>query len=205
MKPTSDQITEAVRYIESNGTGARPELEALVEKIERFLRNTCSIVKVNQLPEIAEALQFEVGGFDFILLGDIDEALFYLDDKYSMPQLAEIVLLERHWSTRDPIRIAAVYDKYGSDLCAYAMKKEIRFQEFEAFDRHFAITEELLAELTKLPLKMPQIVSLLEDGIPVEKVISLTNDLRRNGLRGLSDRVRAAAEGHPKPLLDGAI
>lgn len=205
MKPTADQITEAVRYIESNGTGGRPELEALVEKIERFIRNTCSIVEVHRLPAIAEALQFEVGGFDFVLLGDIDEALFYLDDKYSMPQLVEIVLLERYWFTRDPIRIATVYDKYGSDLCSYAMKCDISFQEFEAFDKHFTITEDLLGELKKLPLKMPQIVSLLEDGIPVKKVISITNDLRRNGLRGLSDRVRAAAEGHPKPLLDGSI
>lgn len=205
MKPTAAQITEAVRYIENFETGARPDLDALVQKIERYLRNTCTVVRLHMLPEIAEILEAEVGGFDFVLLGDIDTALFGLGPEYGMPKLVEIVILNKYWAARDPVQVAAMFDKYGSDLCFLAVKEEIEFEEFKVFDQHFRVTEHLLKELKKLPFKMPDITSLLGDGLTVQQVITITNDLRRDGLRGLKDRVRASAEGYPKPLLDGAI
>jgi len=205
MKPSAAQIIEAVGYIQNQETGADPELAALVQKIERYLRVTCVVVRLEMLPEIAEALQVEVGEFDFVLLSDIDSAMVSLGSSYSVQKLVEIVMLERYWAVQDPIRVAAMLDKYGSDICFFAINKKIELKEFEVFNDYFTVTEHLLTELSKLPLKMPDIASLLKDGVPVRKIISITNDLRRDGLRGLLDRVRASAEGYPKPLLDGAI
>jgi hypothetical protein len=205
MKPSAAQITEAVRYIQNRDTGAAYELDALVQKIERYMRNTCTVVKLHMLPEIAEALQVEVGGFDFVLLGDIDDALCDLGPVYTMPQLVEIVILNKYWAIKSPIKTAAMYDAHGSDLCFFAVQQEFELDDMIVFTKHFKVSEHMLKELKKLPIKMGDVASLLEDGVPVEKVVSITNDLRRNGLRGLIDRVRASAQGYPKPLLDGVI
>lgn len=205
MKHSASQITEAVRYIQNHESGAAYELDALVQKIERYLRNTCTVVRLHMLPDIAEALEVEVGGFDFTLLGGIDDALCDLGPVYTTPQLIEIVILNKYWDSRSPIKVAAMYDKHGSDLCFFAVQQEFGLDDLTTFTKHFNVTEHTLTELKKLPIKMSDVASLLEDGIPVRKVISITNDLRRDGLRGLIDRVRASAQGYPKPLLDGAI
>lgn len=205
MKYSAAQVTEAVTYIQNRGTGASYDLATLVQKIERSLRNTCAVVKLDMLPAIAEALEFEVGGLDFVLLGDFDDVLFDLGPVYSTPQLAEIVILNKYWAIKSPIKTAAMYDAHGSDLCFFAIQQEFALDDMIVFTKHFKVTEEKLKELKQLPILMSDVCLMLEEGVPVDRIISITNDLRRNGLRGLIERVRAAAEGYPKPMLDGVI
>lgn len=205
MNPNAQQVIEAVRYIQNHETGGRPELVALAEKINRYVHRNCFVVKLDMLPELAVMFDQEYGGFNFLRLQDFDAVLTRVGPVFSMADLMEITILERQWASDDPPRVAAVFEKHGADICHHAASLELTLEELEAFGNHFDVTEDTLDRLHKLPLKTHQIVSLLEDGIPVEKIISLTNDLRRNGLRGLDIRIRAAAQGHPKPLLGGHI
>jgi hypothetical protein len=205
MHPKAEQVIEAVRYIQNHETGGRPELVALVAKINRYVQFNCFVVKLDMLPELAVLFDREYGGFNFVRLQDFDAVLMTVGPVFSIPELLEITTLERRWNSGEPPRVAAVYEKHGIDICHHAASLDLSLEDLEVFGSHFTVTEDTLDRLHKLPLKTPQIVSLLEDGIPVEKIISLTNELRRDGLRGLDNRVRAAALGHPKPLLGGVI
>lgn len=204
MNPTAKQIAEAVLYIQNHETGGRPELLALIERIERQLRHSY-VVKLHMLPEIAQLLEEEFGTISFHRVEDMDKVLLRVGPVYSKSELLEITMLEHRWNTDDPPRVAAVFDKHGGDLCRHAAFLDIELNELEIFGNHFHVTEDILNRLHKLPLKKPVIAALLEDGVPVEELIALTNELRKDGLRGLADRVRAASQGYPKPLLGGVI
>lgn len=205
MNPSAKLITEAVEYLMAHGTGARPELHEIARKLEYTVTRACEVLKMEMIPGIATVMEETSGQFRYKYLHDIDDLLLQIGPSWEDIDIVEMLLLEDRWRSQDYRRIAAVTRKHGYDLCHYAASIDIELKELEAFGRHEVLTEAGLDKLTKLPLKLEQIASLMDDGVPSEKVISLTNELRSQGLRNLKERVRAAYEGHPKPLLDGVI
>lgn len=198
-------VIEAVRYYQEGRTDGAPELFELSQRLEYQTRWVCSYVKMDMLPEIAVALDKKIGEFGLRHINDIDDALRQLGDDANVTELVIVTLISERWLTSNHREIFELYRQVGEPALLKALEYEYDLEITLLLSDHFLLTPEKLTAVKKLPMNVYKVIDLLAAGVPLERIVSLSNQLRSGGLRNLDLRIKAAYEGQAKPLTHGVL